>query len=229
VEYPHVAWELRLCDTRRSTVPCTVDGVPVPRIAAIVLAAGAGLRFGRPDKLLAPLRGRPILLHVLDAIAEAGFAATFVVVGENAERVERSIRWRTEVRVANPDPARGLSSSVQVGVAAARGLEPPVDGVLIALGDQPNLSSQVIRALVAAAGGARPIVVPRYEGGGGSNPVLVRREAWHLVDELTGDRGLGPIIEAGMDQVTEVGVEGSNPDVDTPDDLAGLAGQSSSG
>jgi molybdenum cofactor cytidylyltransferase len=204
----------------------TVDGVPLSRIAALVLAAGAGRRFGRPDKLLARLRGKPILSHVLDAIEEAGPAATIVVLGENAERVEGAVRWRSEVRVINPDPAQGLSSSVLVGVAAARALELPIDGVLIALGDQPNLSPRVIQALVAAAEGTRPIVVPRYAGGGGSNPVLLRREAWHLFEELAGDRGLGPIIGARPELVAEIRVPGSNPDVDSPDDLASLVGSS---
>jgi len=199
------------------------------RVAAIVLAAGAGRRFGSTDKLLAPLRGRPILEHVLDTIAHARLAPVVVVLGHGADRLEGSIRWRGEARVVNPDPDRGLSSSVQVGIAAVREVEPPVDGVVIALGDQPNLSPNVIRALLNRAGKGLSVVVPRYAAGGGSNPVLLMRDAWPLVDGITGDRGLGPLIAARPELVAEVPVDGSNPDVDTPGDLADLAGQSSSG
>jgi CTP:molybdopterin cytidylyltransferase MocA len=198
-------------------------------VAAIVLAAGAGRRFGPTAKLLAHLRGRPILQHVLDAIADAGLTEVIVVLGHGADRIERSITWRSEVRVENPEPDRGLSSSVRVGVAAVRDLQPTAEGVLILLGDQPNLSPGVVRALLDQAPGGRPILVPRYADGEGSNPVLVLREAWPLIDTVTGDRGLGPAIAARPDLVTEVPVQGSNPDVDTPDDLGTLAGQSSSG
>jgi molybdenum cofactor cytidylyltransferase len=199
------------------------------RVAAIVLAAGAGRRFGPTSKLLAPLRGRPILQHVLDAVADAGVSDVIVVLGHGTGRVEGSIRWRTEVRVVNPDPDRGLSSSVQVGIAAARDLESPVDGVVIALGDQPTLSATVVRALIDQADEGRSIVVPRYAEGRGPNPVLLRRDAWPLVEGIAGDRGLGPLIASRPELVVEVPVGGSNPDVDTPEDLADLARQSSSG
>jgi molybdenum cofactor cytidylyltransferase len=199
------------------------------RVAAIVLAAGAGRRFGPSDKLLAPLRGQPILQHVLDTIADARLAPVIVVLGHGADRLENAIRWRAEVRVVNPDPDRGLSSSVQVGIAAMRDLEPQVDGVVIALGDQPTLSPDVVRALLGHPREGQSVIVPRYDAGGGSNPVLLLRDAWPLVDGITGDRGLGPLIAARPELVAEVPVDGSNPDVDTPTDLADLAGQSSSG
>jgi CTP:molybdopterin cytidylyltransferase MocA len=66
------------------------------------------------------------------------------------------------------------------------------------------------------------VVVPRYAEGGGSNPLLLRREAFDLVDEATGDRGLGPLLEARPELVLEVPVPGRNPDVDTPADLDAL-------
>ncbi|HEY7940414.1 MAG TPA: NTP transferase domain-containing protein, partial [Candidatus Limnocylindrales bacterium] len=87
-------------------------------VTSVVLAAGAGSRFGG-GKLLAPLEGRPVLQHVLDTLAAAGLTNVVVVLGEDAEAVETALRWRTERRVRNPDPARGLASSLQVGLAAA--------------------------------------------------------------------------------------------------------------
>src|SRR6266536_295408 len=93
-----------------------------PTVAAIVLAAGAGSRFGG-GKLLAPLDGRPLLQHVLDALAlvgeGGGLDEVIVVLGQDGDSVERAIGWRGEMRVRNPDPDRGLASSVQIGLAAA--------------------------------------------------------------------------------------------------------------
>jgi len=191
-------------------------------IAAVVLAAGAASRFGSP-KALARLDGRPILEHVLDAVREAGIGEVVVVLGHFADEIEDGITWLDEHIVRNPDP-RHLSSSLQVGVAAAAALDPPPRAALIVLGDQPRTRPEVIRALIAAARSSElPVVIPRYADGGGANPVLLRASAFELVDEATGDRGLGPVLADNDDLVLEVPVPGSNPDIDTPDDLQRLA------
>jgi CTP:molybdopterin cytidylyltransferase MocA len=81
----------------------------------------------------------------------------------------------------------------------------------------------VIRALIAAARGTdRSVVVPRYADGGGANPVLLKADAFELVDEASGDRGLGPLLATDPELVLEIAVPGGNPDIDTPDDLRRL-------
>jgi molybdenum cofactor cytidylyltransferase len=198
------------------------------RLGAIVLAAGAGRRFGG-DKLTAPLRGRTILQHVLDAVADAQLAATIVVLGRDAERIESAIRWRTERRVVNPEPERGLAGSLRVGLGAATALQPPLDGIFVVLGDQPLLSAAVIAALAASTGRAiasgRSVVVPRYASGGGANPALLLRASWPLTETLSGDHGMGPLLAERREVVLEVPVPGANPDVDTRSDLEALANQ----
>lgn len=190
------------------------------RVTAIVLAAGAGSRFGGA-KLLAPLDGRPILQHVLDTLAVSGLGDVVVVLGDDSAVIESAITWRTERRVVNEEPQRGLSSSVQVGIGS---LDASVSMALIVLGDQPLLSNGTITALLDAARAAdRPIVVPRYPADAGRNPVLLRRSAFGLVDDVHGDRGLGPLLATQPDLVLEVAVSGANPDVDTREDLARLA------
>jgi CTP:molybdopterin cytidylyltransferase MocA/SAM-dependent methyltransferase len=190
------------------------------RIAAVVLAAGSGSRFGG-GKLLASLEGRPMLQHVLDRLADAQVGDVVVVLGHDAEAVEDSIEWRGERRVRNPEPGRGLSSSVRIGIEA---LDAGVDGALILLGDQPFVSLSAIRALMdASPDPGRPIVVSVYADDRGRNPVLVGREAFALVAEATGDRGLGPVIEAHPELVREVPVDATaNPDIDTRADLVAM-------
>ncbi len=191
------------------------------RTAAVVLAAGAGSRFGG-GKLLAPLEGRPVLQHVLDRLAEAGVTDVVVVLGEDAEAVEAALDWRRERRVRNEDPGRGLSSSLRLGIEA---LHDAVTGALIVLGDQPIVSVEAIRAVLEAPPDASwPIVVPVYRDDGGRNPVLLQRAAFPLVAETTGDRGLGPLIAAHPELVREVPVDvlGGNPDIDTRADLVAV-------
>ena len=188
---------------------------------AVVLAAGAGSRFGG-GKLLASLEGRPVLQHVLDRLAEAGVGDVIVVLGDDAAAIETVIQWRRERRVQNPDPGRGLSSSLRIAIEA---LDGAVDGALILLGDQPLVPLAAIRAVLdAASDTARPIVVPVYPDDRGRNPVFVGREAFGLVAEATGDRGLGPVIAAHPDLVREVPVDGvaGNPDIDTRADLVAM-------
>ena len=191
-------------------------------VVGVVLAAGAGSRFGG-GKLLAPLSGRPVLQHVLDRLAAAGIDDVIVVLGEDAPAIEAAIAWRTERRVRNPDPGRGLSSSLHVGVEAVTA-DPSAGAALIALGDQPLVPLEAIEALLASPPHpARPVVVPAYRDDRGRNPVLLRRAAFGLAAEAEGDRGLGPVLEANPELVAEIPVEGANPDLDTPADLAAIA------
>jgi molybdenum cofactor cytidylyltransferase len=193
------------------------------RLGALVLAAGAGSRFGG-DKLVAPLEGRPVLQHVLDTLALVRPVVTVVVVAPRIDTLT-GIAWRVEQRVVNPDPRRGLSSSLRVGIDVATATA-DLDGAFILLGDQPRTAASTLGALAAAARGAFAAgviaVVPRYAEGGGANPVLLLRAGFSLVALATGDRGLGKLLAARSARVITVQIPGSNPDLDTPEDLRAL-------
>ena len=187
------------------------------RVRALVLAAGAGSRFGG-RKVEARVDGKPILQHVLDALAEAGLERPIAVVPPD------TIDWDGAELVVNPAPERGLASSLKLGWLQATAAEPSPDAILVALGDQPLLRPAVVRALVAAPlDPARPIIAPRYSGSDAHNPVRVEVSAGRLIDEASGDRGLGPIIERNPGLVRWLDVAGDNPDVDTAADLARVA------
>ncbi len=202
--------------------------IPVAETAAVILAAGAGSRFGG-GKIRAPLDGRPLLAHVLAAVREAGIGRVVVVLGRDAGAVVSALRADTpaaldRVLVAvNPEPERGLATSLAIGLGPATAAPAPA-GVLIVLGDQPRVRAEVLRALCDAAAPASAVaVVPRYEADAAPNPVLLLPAGWPLVARLAGDRGLGPLLAADPGTVVRVPVPGANPDVDTPADLAELA------
>jgi len=187
-------------------------------LVAVVLAAGNATRFGSP-KMVATLDGRPLLDHVLDAVRAGGIDDVIVVLGRDAADVRATVRLDRAEIVVNPRPEDGLASSLRLGFAAARRRDP--EAILVALGDQPALEPSVIAALVdTATRTTRGIVAARYAVGGMPNPVIVRRAAFAIVDAATGDRGLGPILASERGLVEWVDVAGSNPDVDTPADLA---------
>jgi protein-tyrosine phosphatase len=189
------------------------------RAAAVVLAAGASSRFGRP-KALVQLWGRPLLQHTLDAVRAAGAAEVVVVLGDDADEIEHALEWHSEHVVRNPSPEDGLSSSLRIGLAS---LGSASEAALIFLGDQPTVQAGVVARLLAVfVTPSRPIAIPSYANGGGPNPLLIHRSAWPLALEARGDRGLGPVLREHPDLITEVRVAGSNPDVDTPEELARL-------
>jgi len=193
---------------------------PTPRVRTIVLAAGAGSRFGG-RKLGAGLDGKPVLQHVLDALAGAGLDDPIVVVGPI---VPGGLDLRRGAAIVNPEPARGLSSSLRIGWAAALDVEPAPDAILVALGDQPLVRADVIEQLAQAPlDSGRPILAPRYTGTTARNPVRLEAAAGRFVNAATGDRGLGPVLDANPGLVRWIDVAGDNPDVDTTADLARLA------
>lgn len=198
--------------------------------AAVILAAGAGSRFGG-GKVRASLDGRPLLAHVVAAVREAGIGRVVVVLGRDAGAVLGAVReaepaaLERVVVAVNPAPERGLATSLQLGFGAASATPIPA-AIFVLLGDQPRVRAGVLRELFRAAGAA-PVaaiaVVPRYDEDAAPNPVLLLPAGWSLVARLAGDRGLGPLLAADPDRVVRVAVAGANPDVDTPADLAAIA------
>jgi molybdenum cofactor cytidylyltransferase len=167
------------------------------------------------DKLAAPLRGKALLQHVVDAAADARLAPIVVVLAA----VRTGVDWRGARPVLNPDPERGLSSSLRLGLEALAA-ESDAERVVVLLGDQPLVSTGVIARLLEVWG--RPIVVPRYADGRPGNPVVIGRAAWPLARGISGDPGMSQLFGSRPDLVAYIDVAGTNPDVDTPADLEAL-------
>jgi molybdenum cofactor cytidylyltransferase len=153
------------------------------RFSAILLAAGLSRRMGGPNKLLLPVGGQPLVVRSLDTLLASGVAEVVVVLGHQAERVRSVLAPLAASGVArfveNPDYETGQVSSVRAGLAA---LGSPVDGVLIALADQPALTPVDLIALQRAFAERThgDFLVPVYDGQRG-NPVVL---AWSAVREV---------------------------------------------
>ncbi len=195
--------------------------MPPPRVRAVVLAAGAGSRFGG-RKLEARVGGKAVLQHVLDVLAEAGLADPLVVVAGDGPA---GIDWRDADRVPNPDPSRGLSSSLQLGWSWAMARVPPPEAVLLVLGDQPLLRADTVRRMVAEPlDSARPLIATRYTDTAARNPVRIEPEADELVAGGYGDMGLAPSLSEHPELIRFLAADGGNPDIDRQADLAAVAG-----
>jgi CTP:molybdopterin cytidylyltransferase MocA len=185
-------------------------------IAGLVLAAGAGVRFGSGSdsggKLLAELDGRPLLeWAVAAACAVPALERVVVVLGSRADEVLASVRLgRAEPAVCS-EWARGQSASLLFGLRALDG----ADKVVVTLGDAPLITPSVIARFVDEPGGTRAA----YRGRPGHPVVLGRRQLAALAS-LSGDRGARDLLRGGP--VVEVGHLCCGRDVDTPDDLEAI-------
>ena len=183
-------------------------------IAGLVLAAGAGRRYGRP-KALVSWRGRLLVRRAAETLREAGVPRTLVVVGAEAEQVRALAPELTYTE--NPEWATGMASSLRTGLAAlAAG---PAGAAVVLLVDMPGVTPAAVRRI---AGLAAPdaLVLGGY-GDRRGHPVLLGREHWAPVaDAATGDRGARDYLRAhaATVQVVQIGDVADDFDIDTPED-----------
>lgn len=185
-------------------------------IGAIVLAAGAGTRFGG-TKQVVELRGKPLAQYSVDAATAAGVDEIVVVIGHDADLVRSALRLPAVGRfVVNPTYASGMAGSIAAGL---RGLGSSMDAAIVLPADQPGVASQHLRTLIDAFAARRsPIVRLRFRSGPG--PALLSREVWGEASSLEGDMGARALMERRPDLVEEVDIGGDAPhDVDAPEDL----------
>ena len=194
----------------------------MPDVAAVVLAAGTASRFGAP-KQLADLGGLPLVAHVVRAAQSAGIPHPIVVTGAAGDQVAAAVIPLGAVIAANPRYADGQSTSLAAGIAA---VPDSADAAIVLLGDQPEVSPEVIASVIEAFAASRaPIVAPVY-GAILGNPVLFRRDLFPGLLAITGDEGARSFIRARMAEVHRVHVPGDAPppDIDTREDyLAAMA------
>jgi CTP:molybdopterin cytidylyltransferase MocA len=180
-------------------------------IAGLVLAAGAGVRFGggSESKLLADLDGRPVLEWAVCAACDvAALERVMVVLGSRAEQLRAAVRFGRAESVICPEWERGQAWSLRCGLEALAG----ASKVVVTLGDEPLVSSGVVEMFAHQPGGTRAV----YDGRPG-HPVVLEAHQIAPLMLLTGDRGARDVLRG--EPVIEVGHLCSGRDVDTPDDL----------
>ena len=186
-------------------------------IAGLVLAAGASHRFGAP-KQLAQLDGRPLLEHVLRAMAAADLDRLVVVLGSQADEVLARVDLHGAEPVLCGRWAEGQSASLACGLAHLAPESPAA--VVVALGDQPLLSPEAVRRVVAALDGGSAARAT-YDGRPG-HPVVIEASLLPELRDVTGDVGARALLQrAGVREVTCDDL-GGGADVDTPGELARL-------
>ena len=184
---------------------------------AIVPAAGRSERFGSP-KLTVSLRGEPLLELTLRSLLDGHVSRVILVSARTGafDHVPLSRDPRVTV-VVNPDPDRGMFSSVQTGLAAAEG-----DPILMLPGDMPFVQPATVKAVLEAYRRAPGLITPQRHARHG-HPIAVPGSARAAILAASATSSLSDVIKALGLPHTEVEVDdkGILNDVDTPADLMG--------
>ena len=188
----------------------TVRENPSVTTLAVVLAAGSGTRFvGPTHKLLAPLRGKPVVRWSIEHALAAGLDETIVVTGA-VPLTEVVPPGATEVH--NPDWEQGQASSLQAAVAYARGRGH--DAIVVGLGDLPGIPPEAWR-LVADSGATLATAVI---DGRKTPPVRIGASLWVELP-TDGDEGARVLMRSRPELVVPVTCPGTPVDIDTAEDL----------
>lgn len=187
-------------------------------VAALVLAAGSSTRLGRPKQI--EEWGRTNLLgHVVAHTSEFGVDEVWVVLGCGIDEILETVDLGEAGVIENPEWREGIASSIRVGLDALLQFS-RCDVALIVLGDQPNVSPEVVEELlVSHRKSQQPVSVPKYRYTMG-NPVAVDRSLWPRLMSLEGDDGAGRLWQAHTEWVNEVWFSEMAPrDIDTDVDV----------
>lgn len=186
------------------------------RVGAVVLAAGMSTRMGRLKQLL-PYDGKTVVETVVSRLREAGLTSIVVVVGHRADEVRAAVGDSARCAL-NAHYADGMLSSVLTGLDA---LEPSTHGMLLALGDQPQIAPAVAAAVLKRFQETdRGIVIPETAGRRG-HPIVIDVDRYgDAIRGLDGSEGLKPIVRGHPEDTEIVKVDAGAilRDLDTPED-----------
>ena len=197
------------------------DSIPVP---AILLAAGASTRLGRPKQLLrlSALGGETLLDHAVALGRASGAAPIFVVLGAHAEQIQLECELLDCILARNEAWAEGMASSLRVGIAAVLENTPAASGALVMVCDQPGLSAQHLLSLLDAhREDVSRIVASRYAGRTGV-PAIFPREIFPALLELQGDQGARTLLQQSGTVVHTIDFPEGELDLDSLEDLRRL-------
>jgi len=185
-------------------------------IAGLLLAAGAGSRFGRP-KQLADLDGRPLLEHAIAALAKSPVDRVVVMLGSNADEIMGAVDAQGAKFVVCDRWDEGQSASLACGLAEVSDAE----AVVITLGDQPRMSPEAIARVIAGRGDGIDAVRATY-GEEPGHPVLLERHLFARMRDVSGDHGARNLLLSVHAREVPCDDLGGGEDVDTPAQLDAL-------
>lgn len=175
-----------------------------PKVAALILAAGASTRAGNTNKLLHPFGQTTMLGAVVDAVLKSKAVHVLAVTGHESARVSELLRDHKIPAVYCEDYKKGMAHSLAKGLSALQ----DYSAVLVCLGDMPDVQTSTLNRLLdtACARGCEGLTVPVFDGRRG-NPVVVGVEFYEMLMQHQGDSGARFLMQSYPEKVFEVAVD----------------------
>lgn len=185
--------------------------------AVVILAAGAGTRFGG-NKLNALVKNRPLYEYTLDRVQAFGAFPAFIVTG--SEEIALEAEKRGIMTVWNTEPEKGISLSLKLGLKKALESRPYLKGILFSVCDQPGLDVSTMQLLFRTASLHPGCIVCAGNSRRTGNPVCWDEAFFPELLALTGDEGGRQIIRKHKEKVRIIQVDPEElKDIDRREDL----------
>jgi molybdenum cofactor cytidylyltransferase len=190
------------------------------RVGVVILAAGRSARMGKP-KLLLPWDDTSVLGHLVRQWQALGASQIALVFAPHDHAIQAELdrlAFPAPNRIANPDPLRGMFSSIQCA-AQWPGWQPHLTHWAIVLGDQPHLQRRTLRLMLAAAAAHPGKIWQPSSRGHGRHPVLLPKARFRKLATST-----APTLKEFLDSrprqlaLCEVDDPGIEVDIDRPGD-----------
>jgi CTP:molybdopterin cytidylyltransferase MocA len=190
------------------------------RCALLLLAAGGSRRLGEPKQLVI-VDGEPLIRRVVRTALAAQLRPTVVVLGARASQIRAHLEGQPVTVVENLQWNEGMASSIRKGVTAALAEAPEIDGIVVMLADQPQLTTKHLAALLGAQReSGRDIVASDY-GDHLGPPAYFGRRHFPALLELRGDAGARALFGI-FDPLAVAVPHDVSADLDTPEDYSRL-------
>lgn len=195
------------------------------RSVAIVPAAGASRRMGRPKPLL-PYAGGTIVGGVVVALRAGNVGEVVLVTAPGDDRLADWGREQGLIVAVNPRPEDGMLSTIRAGLARLGGTAALAEAgrpLLVTPADLPRLSAATVGAVLAALGAGAPLAVPAHRGRRG-HPLGIASALLPEIDTLDPTVGLRQLLDRHAGSLWTIPVDdpGAVRDLDTPADYARL-------
>lgn len=190
-------------------------------IPALILAAGASRRLGRPKQLI-EFEGETLLNRTIRLARGAGADPVFLVLGAHFEEIRRTVPLQQVALVHNDEWKTGMASSIRAGLRALALGAPAAKGVMLLTCDQPRLSVVHLRDLLEPYTEKKAPIMASTYGGTRGTPAVFPREVFGRLSALEGDKGARSILVHPPCALIEVEFPGGEVDIDVPADLGHL-------
>jgi molybdenum cofactor cytidylyltransferase len=191
-------------------------------VAGIILAAGAATRMGQTKQLL-PFQNQTLLGHVVDVAVDAGLAPVIVVIGAEADAVQRSIAHKAIELVRNVEWPGGMGSSITAGMRHLRQANEESAAVALLSADQPLITSRHVSEMKRLLHTSNADAVAAEYSGTLGIPAIFSRKLFARLAELSPTSGAKALLRDPQLRIVPFPLPEAATDIDTPEDFAALS------